>query len=293
MKDEEKRVCNGLRPKIRGKSYSSIADGDIKNDLKLLVEMDFIKKLEGHLRKEKTDSIKDDIFSRNLENIHTILIDTPDYNRKSTSSFASDLRELEKFWLSILRYGDEDEGQQVNLVMFFQKELWDLRPSFFCGKFNEKTLNPLTPKQLTEYYKTTLGDYYPFTEEALKELADLSRGIFRRFKKYVGLCVEQIGDLETSLEPSDVNAVIDLDVLVEDFEQELKNVFPRNRELRKKTVSIIRGLSVKPKQQKYISQTFFEAHPLECSRVLSALESWGYIERRFVNREKIVSLKET
>jgi len=294
MKDAEAKICDSIRQKIRGKNYSGAQENkEIQDGLKHLIKIEFTKKLEGFLSKKTAISIKDNIFSENLENIHTILIDTPDYNRKSTSSFSADLKELEKFWLSILQLGDVEEGQQVNLIMFFQKELWDLRPSFFCGKFNEITLKPLTPKQLMEYYETTFGGCFPFSEDALKELAILSRGIFRRFKRYIGLCIEQIGDLESSLESSDVDTIINLDVLVKDFEQELKNVFPRNKALHRKTVILLQLLSAKPLTQKEIGEKFFDGNKMGCSRFLNSLECWGYIERHYENREKTVSLKET
>ncbi len=59
------------------------------------------------------------------------------------------------------------------------------------------------------------------------------------------------------MESSDVEKIINLDILVKDFEQELKNVFPKNKELRRKSVLLFRLLLKKQLTQTEIGKTLF------------------------------------
>lgn len=59
------------------------------------------------------------------------------------------------------------------------------------------------------------------------------------------------------VESSDVEKIINLDILVKDFEQELKNVFPKNKELRRKSVLLFRLLLKKQLTQTEIGKTLF------------------------------------
>ena len=302
------------------------------NVLQTLINLRTIKKIERTFSQQKIENIKNNIHTERLKTIKTILIDTHDFNRNTTTALNKSLAELEDFWIKLeeYNYGVEEE-QTVNLVIFFQKELWDLRPHFFCGKFREITLKPLTTKQLIEHYENVFESIYPFSEDALREIAVLSRGLPRRFKKYVGLCVEQIddntitrfseknnvsynGDIlnnniikkekdntskkifskkEVIVLLSDVEKTITNNLLIKDFELELKNVFPKNQQLRIIAVKLIRILSKQTMVQSEISEKFFEGKKMDCSRFLVALENWDYIKRNYEMREKIVSLKVT
>jgi len=237
---------------------------------------------------------------------------------------------VQRLWNNLTKI-DEEEGQQVNLVIFFQKELWDKHGNFFFGKMKEFVLDPLQPSLLKCHYLNLFGSAFPFEKPALKELAVMSRGVFRRFKNYVGICLDNIFSYTITLNPEqknsfppkesvrdskkknrreekkkstlnncncvtvtveDVRRWITLDQLVKDMTQELLSVFPKNRELQRKTVLLLRRLTEKPLLQSEIVKVFFDGKKANCSRFLAKLESWGYITRKFERKVKVVKLKE-
>lgn len=122
------------------------------------------------------------------------MIDTADFNRTKTSEIDAHIRQISIFWNNISTLESEfceDSGERLSIIMFFQKELYEKYKHFFIGKFRVFFLEPFTTDALIYYYKQQFNnDAYPFTEEALKELAVLSRGIFRRFKNLIGTCLD-------------------------------------------------------------------------------------------------------
>jgi hypothetical protein len=81
-------------------------------------------------------------------------------------------------------------------------------------------LKPLTPQELIKAYLQKWGTVEPFDESALMFIAKLSRGVFRRFLKYVNLTVEKhlIEKKNFPIIVEDVESAVSFDVLLADME---------------------------------------------------------------------------
>jgi uncharacterized Zn finger protein (UPF0148 family)/energy-coupling factor transporter ATP-binding protein EcfA2 len=252
--------------------------------------------IEKTLGKAETDKIKSKFLADHLQTAHTILIDMPDYDRSNSREMYRDLTRLQSWWENVFTDQFEGYSQHVNLVLFFQKEMF--HGHFFMGKFDVYELKPLTPDQLLECFKNLFKSFDPFTEDALKQLAILSRGIFRRFKKYVRICLDNFvntitQDLEgkKNISAEDVNKWITDDQIIKDMELELLTIFPKERENRVLSVKVLRLLREKGAlPQSKIAEEIFEGALMKASRVLDRLESWSYVKRERSGKEKIVSL---
>ncbi|RLG16390.1 hypothetical protein DRN63_04240 [Nanoarchaeota archaeon] len=141
---------------------------------------------------------------------------------------------------------------------------------------------PLNPKQMADYFEKRFPNH-PFTREALEELAALSRGIFRRFKKYIQTCLENYYFTQgiNKITIDHVKKWISTDMLVRDMELELLDIFPKRKEQRIMAVKLFRYLHEKggAASQKDITEDLFEGEKMACSRLLRTLESHGYIIR--------------
>jgi energy-coupling factor transporter ATP-binding protein EcfA2 len=271
-----------------------------------------LTKMERLLPKQRREAIRKRRLEWVLYSSGTLLIDLPDYDRHNIGEMSRHLTSLQYWWETVFANKEPGiYGQEVNLVIFFQKELF--HGHFFMGKLDPVELKPFTAAQLAEYYQDHFG-IYPFTEAALLELGALSRGIFRRFKKYVRRCLENFGmrwiPAEHSSEPlvhlgpdgkpdaniidtQQVNDWIGLNEVIKDMELELMTIFPKERENRILTVKVLAYLRAHgPTTQSEITQEIFDDAAMKASRVLDRIESWGYIKRERVGKEKIVKLEE-
>ena len=154
------------------------------------VFLEAVKYKLGSLGKEKHEEFLIDI----LRMFKTVLIDLPDYSKENHAEMFKDLREIQKLWEEIML----PECFDVNFVLFVQKELF--KGNFFYGKVDVYEIRPLTPQQFDFYIKNFAREFivdgqkvkysFPFENDAFFEIARLSRGIFRRFKKYIRICLE-------------------------------------------------------------------------------------------------------
>jgi hypothetical protein len=117
-----------------------------------------------------------------------ILIDTPDYSKTDRRLMAKDLDDIYWLWNSLSRATYLKDETNPNIVIAIQKEM--LRDHFFFDKMETKELEPLNPQQMVEAYRKRFKAIDPFTEEALLTLARMSRGIFRRFLRYITVTVQ-------------------------------------------------------------------------------------------------------
>jgi hypothetical protein len=280
--------CEDLIPYLKAFYSASGFEKDLKMHRRSLMKL--LPLLEKSLGKAKTERVKSKLLSNKLQTAHTILIDLPDYDRNSSREMYKDLTALQSWWENIFTENFEGYKQNVNLVLFFQKELF--HGHFFIGKLDTYELKPLTPDELTEYFKKTFGNYAPFTEEAIKEIGMLSRGIFRRFKKYIRICLDHYFDNTiTQVTRENVNNWISLDEIIKDMELELMTIFPKETENRILSVKLLRLLREKgPLSQSKIAEEIFGGATMRTSRVVDKLESRGYIKRERSGKEKIVSL---
>ena len=259
---------------------------------------DNFDKCEALLTKAEIKKIKYEaiIGATSDEKNATFLIEFPDYDKRNRGQMLRDLEVFRSWWDELCEIGGY--LTKVNIVIFFQKELWGGHFSF--GKFDVVELKPLPPMEMMLLYETTHSDPDPFTEEALELLGGLARGIVRWFKKYIGICFESFYDeFERTKEPrritaEDVKQWITLNHLADDWERELMEVFPKSRGLRRKAVELMRLLfdSGEISQTKLTEQLFGDdgAARTTCSRLLAKLEEYDYITRVPGGREKIIKL---
>jgi len=140
-------------------------------------------------------------------------------------------------------------------------------------------LNPLKPEEMLEAYKMIVGSYTPFDEQSLSLMAQLSRGIFRRFMRYIRLTVaDMLLKGKGIVSVDDVKTIINDDVLMKDAELEFMEMFRNeaHKQQATKTLSFLR--EQKEANQKTIAEAlgFAEA---AVSRLVNTLEDHGYVRR--------------
>jgi len=219
-----------------------------------------------------------------------ILIDTPDYSKTDRRLMARDLEEMYWLWNSLSRATYLEDETKPNLVIAIQKEMF--RDHFFFDKMEKVELEPLKPEQMLEAYRKRFKAIEPFTEDALLTLARMSRGIFRRFLRYITVTLHH---WETGREgPIDATVVkeaVTVERLVEDMERKLAELFPKQSDLRLKAVRLLMHLEESgPKKQTELAEELgMEGYAM--SRLLAKLELHRYIIRRREGTDKIVALR--
>jgi hypothetical protein len=202
---------------------------------------------------------------------------------------ARDLEEIYWLWNS-LRQTDATLGP--NLVIAIQKEMFG--GHFFFDKMIRIELEPLQPSELVEGYVKRFKTTEPFTEDAILTVARMSRGIFRRFLRYISLTLdlwstqdEPHGPIETAT----VKDAVPIDRLAEDMELELMELFPKHSDLRLQAVRLLMLLedSAAVKQSELAEELGIEEYAL--SRLLAKLELHRYVVRERAGTDKIVSLR--
>lgn len=224
-----------------------------------------------------------------VENVHTLLIDMPDYSQKGSWKINKDLDGIGALWNTLKGYS------RVNTLVCLQQELVLRQPHLIMGKMDKIILKTLTVEQLLEAYKQFFGTYEPFTEDALKQICKLSRGVFRRFKNYVRLCLEVAsmeGVSEELITVDLVKRAITQDQLKMDMDLELSDFF-KNSERKLQAFSILDFVRDNPDvSQKAISDTL-GLHPNAIGDVVRQLCLHNYLKvKRGKGTELLVSLKE-
>jgi GTPase SAR1 family protein len=242
----------------------------------------YVHQLEKALGHKCAAEAKKNVLKGRYQNAHTVLIDLPDYDKRSLAEMRNDLNAIQNWWENELSYNDEGYNQKPNLVIFIQKELF--KGHFWFKKLDKIELKPFLSKELVQYYKKKFGSAAPFTDEALEYVAGLSRGIFRNFKRYIGTCTDELIMSEPKKETiavDDVTAWISEGQLVEDMELELIDVFPNEKILRMKTVRLLHMLRKMggSMMQTDVAKVLFDGQAKAASRFLDRLEGSGYIFR--------------
>ena len=155
----------------------------------------------------------------------------------------TDLTEIQNLWQAInehiiIRTKEESNTaqQQPNIVFVLQKELafsGDARVShYFLGKARFFEITPFSPDDLMNAYRAEFGSLYPFEEKDLLYVARMSRGIFRRFLRYIQLCLEQhiqkagTGAYKDLVNKETVETALSIEEIAKDWEIELRQIFP-------------------------------------------------------------------
>jgi DNA-binding MarR family transcriptional regulator len=217
-----------------------------------------------------------------LQLARTVLIDLGDYGRKDARLMNRDLDKIQELWTLMLELG----LPAPNLLIFIQKELY--KGHFFLGKFEHLELKPFTAAELVEAYKKVMEGHTsgllaltsPFEEAALLELGQMSRGIFRRFKRYIHKCVEAYQpDNATLISPDFVRKIITFDEIAADMQLQLSDLFskPEHRTI---AIRLLEYARLNPDLNQTVLAERLEVDDGTLSRILSKLELQGYIQRQ-------------
>ena len=242
---------------------------------------------ERRLSRGAAERIRWSAWVRTLQKKKLILIDTPDYSKTDRRLMAKDLEEIYSLWDS---FGFED---RPTLVIAIQKEMF--RGHFFFDKMERVELQPLRPEQMLEAYSKRFGTTEPFTKDALFAVARMSRGIFRRYLRYIGLTLDlwqskrRLGEL---IDEETVREAITVERLAQDMELEVSELFPKQSDLRLQAVRLLLDLEEHgPRKQTELADQF-SMEPYALSRLLTNLELHSYITRKREGTDKIVTLKD-
>jgi len=247
----------------------------------------FEKKL-GESQRRKGKEVIDTIILEGLRKLHVLFIDLPDYDKPGKGKMGRDLARVQELWDRLQR-----AKAKTNLVIFFQRELF--HGHFFIGKTDVVRLPTLAPQEMVSVYAAKFGSTSPFTDQALLEVARESRGVFRRFLRYIRLCLEYWYDhraRSSVITPAVVSEAIDDPQRFADLELELADMFPASRESR---LSAFRVLECVRKNesvpQARIVEEIFDGEARKALKVLSALESYDFIDRSGRPPDRQVILK--
>jgi hypothetical protein len=242
-----------------------------------------------------------------LSDLNMIFIDLPDYNKKNRDAMSKDLRSIESLWKQVADCKKTEEVTETNgdltttydvykrktiptLVLGIQKEMYG--GHFFLGKMIPIELSPMKPKEMLENYKSKWETTDPFTEEALLLIAELSRGIFRRYLKYIRKSIEAaaLGNNNFPISTETINKEITTKQLVDDMNLELTDLFQNNREHKEMAVKTLHLLREKQANQKEIAD-YLNVDEATASRLVKKLETYNYIRRqRGLGTEWLITL---
>ena len=213
--------------------------------------------------------------------VKTFIIDLWDYGKNSRRDITKALDAIQDYW----NYSCNQKSL-INIVVFLQKEALPLH--FFLGKMEYFEVKPWKPKGLVECYKSIFGSYDPFTEEVLTEIAYLSRGIFRNFKRYISYCLDFLFEKNLKgITQQDLRNVITTEKIVQDMELQLSELFPRSKKNRVLSVKVLRFLREHGQtQQKILEEQFFN-DKMSCSRILNTLTLYGYLKFTVQGRTRL------
>lgn len=238
--------------------------------------------------KGKLRELKEQAVYSGFSRTRYVLIDMPDYTKSTAHRMNADIDGVQELWQKVQA---ENKRKEITFIIAFQKEMVMKHPHFFIGKLDIITLKPLRPEELIEAYKLHNKTIEPFTEDALRLIGELSRGIFRRFLKYIQITIEKNLNTEMPLNVDHVNNAITEDLLIEDMELELSDIF-KAKDKKAQAVRVLNFL-----RQHGESNIKTIAKELDLSetitrKLVEKLRGYRYVHtRRGKGNEKLVSLK--
>ena len=195
---------------------------DLEKDFPWAVQVDGEEKRLGKTRVESTRKY---VWRDMLGEKHSIFIDMPDYSKTDRRMMSKDLEEIYWLWQSLnrLKHRSADSSPIPNIVIAIQKDMFG--GHFFYDKMQKIELHPLQPETMVEAYERRFKNTEPFTSDALLTLARMSRGIFRRFLRYIMLTLdlweEKQGVGRDGIGAEAVREAVTMEQLAEDMELEL------------------------------------------------------------------------
>lgn len=209
-----------------------------------------------------------------------LLIDLPDYSHNNRRNMTKDLDAIQYLW--------EHKGHEKSIIVALQKEL--AQGYYFTGKGTYIELTPLEPENIIKAYLKAFQTENPFTPEALNLLAEHSNGVFRRFQRYIMLCIEEAAINNTqTYDKRLVETTITPHILEQDMQRELSILFTKQAQ-RRLAYKIIRHLRTHgPQNQKQIAD-HLNTSQSTITRIINTLED-TYIKRTTgKGNEKILTL---
>jgi len=234
---------------------------------------------ELHLGKTRVRQARWNAIKTFVQNASSILIDMPDYSRTDRRLMVNDLEAIQALWRNL-----RGEICNANFVIFFQKEMF--HDHFLFGKMEVITLEPFKPWELVESYKKIHHGTFPFTEKSLLLLARMSRGIFRRFVKYIHMTLENRNNA-TKITEKEVRESVSEQQLLEDNEEELAEIFPKSDQSRLQALKVIQFLETHTVNQKDLAEAV-DISEYALSRILDRLELHHKIRREKRGLENII-----
>jgi hypothetical protein len=246
-----------------------------------------VDRLERKFDKATLGKLRQSAWLRMLRRSEIVLIDTPDYSKTDRRLMAKDLQDI--YWIWNTLASSSSSSIPPSIVLAIQKEMF--HDHFFFDKMQKVELEPLKPEQMVEAYLKRFKAIEPFTEDALLALARMSRGIFRRFLRYITLTLQYSESHgEKIIDAGTVKEAVTVERLAEDMEAELVELFPKQSDLRLQAVRVLMRLeeSGPRKQAELVEELGLEGYAM--SRLLAKLELHRYIVRRREGTDKVVSL---
>ena len=245
---------------------------------------------ESKRSKTEVERFRREAWIEMLKRKHTIFVDMPDYSKTDRRLMAKDLEEIYWLWNTLNRTNTPD---RPNLVIAIQHEMF--RGHFFFDKMQKVELQPMQPDRMVEAYRLHFKAAAPFTEDALLTLARMSRGIFRRFLRYITLALdlwEMKQEKEGSLiDVATVKEAVATERLAEDMELELSDLFPKHSEPRTLAVKLLMLLEEQGPQKQGQLATLLDIEPYSLSRLLTKLEAARYVTRTREGTDKFVAIR--
>jgi hypothetical protein len=244
--------------------------------------MDHIDIVKGFLPVRVIKECEREAAESPFEKAKWILIDMPDYPKRDPRRIGRDIETIQKIWNRALL-----SESNPNIVLFIQAETFATEDHFFFGKLLIYRIEPFKPEELIQHFKAQFGPAELVTDEALSYVAKLSRGIFRRFKRFLGVCLEEYlvsGDRSKPMDREFAARALTVDELFKEMDLELSELF-KTEEMKENAVKIIRML-MKAKmlmkdreiQQRQLSRSL-DMSEGSVSKILIKLEDHGYCTR--------------
>jgi len=237
---------------------------------------------ESVLGKRTVSKLRKQIWLLMVSWKFVILIDTPDYPKTDKRRMNRDLDEIHWLWDSLIT-----RGRNATMVIAVQKEM--SQDHFFLDKMQPVELRPLSTEQILEGYMKQFGTFEPFTENAIKLLAQMSRGIFRRFIKYIYMTLENRDDTTEIIEEDVRNSVSEQQLLL-DNEEELSEIFPKSDQSQLQAMKIMQFLETHSVNQKKLAESAGISE-YALSRILDRLELHHKIRREKKGLENIIQIE--
>jgi predicted XRE-type DNA-binding protein len=258
-------------------------DVDKENIHRLFGDMGF--RPESILGTAKVKEITEIGVREYISSRKVLLIDLPDYTKTDKRLMTRDLAEIQDLWEKLY------SPREVNIVVSIQKELFG--GHFFFGKMDVIELLPLKPEEFIYIFKTKFPDCTLITDDALLLLGQLSRGVFRRFLKYLSLTVESFAVLNgvPPINVNHVNAAITIEQLVKDMELELYDIL-KNVQQRRQAVELLDYLRQKNETNQKDIAELLNISEATAGKLVNKLVAVNYLQRkRGEGKEWIISLK--